>query len=125
LQSSAVQVTPVVHELDPQVTVHLRPPHATQPQPAAAAQFTLHSLAAVQSTFALVPAVTEHGKPGGQVHEPVEQSRMQVPASQEPPLHAAGHAAASSVGCASSDASPPSFWTSAVGAPSDGPPPSP
>jgi hypothetical protein len=136
LQSAAVQVTPAVHELAPQVTVHLLPAQATAPQPEAAEQLMLHSLAAVQSMFALVPAVTEQGKPGGQVHEPVEQSRMQVPASPEPPLQAAGHAAASNMGCASSDASadasppsapvgPPSFWASAGGEPSDGPPPSP
>ncbi len=99
LQSAALHVTPVMHELVPHVTAQLEPPHATAPQLVADEQSTVHELAEVQSTFTplAASAVTEQGMPAGQVQGLDAHAMTHVPALQVPPLHSAGEQPASVV----------------------------
>jgi hypothetical protein len=113
VQSLAVQVTPVVHELEPQETVQLAPPQVTELQLDAALQSTLHEAADVQSTAALAPPVTrtEHGTPAGHLHPPADptpQAMVQVPAVQLPPSQRAAQLASPRTGA--SDAAEPSMF---------------
>jgi hypothetical protein len=117
VQLLAVQVTPLLHELVPQATVQLAPPHVTELQLDAALQSTLHEAAEVQSTAALAPPVTctEHGTPAGHLHPPEDvtlHAMVHVPPLQVPPSQTAVQLA-SPINAASEAGEPSAFvWAS-------------
>jgi hypothetical protein len=109
LQSPAEHATPPVHELEPHVTVHVDPAHATAPHAAAAVQSIAHELDDVQSMLAPAPSPTrtEHGTPAGHAHAPdtAEHVTKHVPPSHEPPAQPAAQLASPPEGRASEPAS--------------------
>ena len=129
-QSFAVQVTPVVHELDPQETVQLDPPQRTVPQLDAALQSTLHEVAEVQSTVALVPpaTTTEQGTPAGHLHAPADptpQVMVHFPPVHVPPWQTAAQLASPTVAASAGPSADASASPESPPSPGLPPPPSP
>jgi hypothetical protein len=105
LQAAAEHVTGALHEVEPQLTVQLDPPHATWPQLDVALQSTVQEAAAVQSTAADVcaAAVTEQGMPGGHVHPVFEHCNTQVPPLHVPAVQSPTHVALAALSIDASD----------------------